>query len=228
MEWRVISIGTLPAHPLWGEKGQVRTGHATTTLVLAGKKRILIDPGLPDQILVARLAERANLAASQITDVFLTSFKSDCRRGIGAFANAEWWISEAEREGVGVPIAQRLKELNPDDEEDQILKDVLSRDVAVLQRCRAAPDQLAERVALFPLPGVTPGLCGVLLEDPRFTVLVTGDAIPTVEHLERGQVLAGAVDGAKAQESFTEAIEVADMFILGRDNLVINPTKKPF
>jgi glyoxylase-like metal-dependent hydrolase (beta-lactamase superfamily II) len=228
MEWRVISIGTLPAHPLWGEKGQVRTGHATTTLVVSGDKRILIDPGLPEQILNARLAERANLAPSQITDVFLTSFKSDCRRGIGAFAHATWWISEAEREGVGVPIAQRLKELNPDDEEDQVLKDVLSRDVAVLQRCKVAPDRLADRVALFPLPGVTPGLCGILLEDARFTLLVTGDAIPTVEHLERGQVLAGAVDGAKARESFAEAIEVADMFILGRDNLVVNPTKKPF
>lgn len=228
MEWRVISIGTLPAHPLWGEKGQVRTGHATTTLVVSGDKRILIDPGLPEQILVARLAERANLAPSQITDVFLTSFKSDCRRGIGAFARASWWISEAEREGVGVPIAQRLKDLNPDDEEDQVLKDVLSRDVAVLQRCKVAPDRLADRVALFPLPGVTPGLCGILLEDARFTVLVTGDAIPTVEHLERGQVLAGAVDGGKARESFAEAIEVADMLILGRDNLVVNPTKKPF
>ncbi|MBX3388314.1 MAG: MBL fold metallo-hydrolase [Phycisphaeraceae bacterium] len=228
MEWRVISIGTLPANPLWGEKGQVRTGHATTTLVVSGAKRILIDPGLPDQILAARLAERANIAPSQITHVFLTSFRSDCRRGIGAFANAEWWISEAEREGVGVPLAERLKQLNPDDEEDQVLKEVLSRDVAVLQRCRPAPDRLAERVSIFPLAGVTPGLCGVLFEDARFTVLVTGDAIPTVEHLEKGQVLAGAVDGAKARESFAEAIEVADMFVLGRDNLVVNPTKKPF
>lgn len=228
MEYRVISIGTLPSNSLWGEKGQVRTGHSTTTLIVSGKKKILIDPGLPEQILGARLTERANITPSQITDVFLTSFRSDCRRGIGAFEHAEWWISEAEREGVGVPLAQSLKALNPDDEEDQVMKDVLLRDVAVLQRCKAAPDQLAERVTIFPLAGVTPGLCGVLLEDPRFTVLVTGDAIPTVEHLERGQVLVNAIDSAKARESFQDAIEVADLLILGRDNIVVNPTKRPF
>ncbi len=228
MEYRIISIGSLPAHPLWGEKGQVRTGHATTTLITSGKKRILVDPGLPEQILVARLAERANLVPAQITDVFLTSFKSDCRRGLNAFSDAAWWIAEAEREGMGVPLAEHLKSLNPDDEEDQILRDVLTRDVSVLQRCRPAPDELADYVKLFPLPGVTPGLCGLLLEDPRFTILIAGDAIPTVEHLERGQILAGAIDMAKARESFADAIEVSDLLILGRDNLVVNPTKKPF
>lgn len=228
MEYRVISIGTLPSNSLWGEKGQVRTGHSTTTLVVSGKKRILVDPGLPEQILSARLTERANLLPSQITDVFLTSFRSDCRRGIGAFENAEWWISEGEREGVGVPLAQHLKELNPEDEEDRVMKEVLMRDVGVLQRCKVAPDELAERVTLFPMPGVTPGLCGLLLEDPRFTVLITGDAIPTVEHLERGQVLSNSIDSAKARESFTDAVEVADLLILGRDNIVVNPTKRPF
>jgi glyoxylase-like metal-dependent hydrolase (beta-lactamase superfamily II) len=83
-------------------------------------------------------------------------------------------------------------------------------------------------VTLFPLPGVTPGTCGLLLEDARFTVVLTGDAIPTIEHLERGQVPDDAVDLEKAQESFTDAVEVADMLVLGRDNLVVNPTKRPF
>ena len=30
---RIISIGTLAAHPLWEERNDVRTGHATTTLI---------------------------------------------------------------------------------------------------------------------------------------------------------------------------------------------------
>ena len=48
MEYRVISIGTLAAHPLWGEEhGQVRTGHATTTLVSTDAAQILVDPSLP-------------------------------------------------------------------------------------------------------------------------------------------------------------------------------------
>jgi glyoxylase-like metal-dependent hydrolase (beta-lactamase superfamily II) len=179
------------------------------------------------QARVARLAERASLTPSQITDVFLTSFRADTRRGIGAFAKANWWVSEEEREGVGIPLATRLKETSQDPEQQEIAA-VLQRDVAVLQRCKPAPEAMAERVTLFPLPGVTPGTCGLLLEDARFTVVLTGDAIPTIEHLERGQVPDDAVDLEKAQESFTDAVEVADMLVLGRDNLVVNPTKRPF
>ena len=42
-EFRVISIGTLEAHPLWNEKGHVRTAHATTTLVESGGAVIMVD-----------------------------------------------------------------------------------------------------------------------------------------------------------------------------------------
>jgi hypothetical protein len=69
MDVRVISIGTLSVHPLWGERTPVRTGHATTTLVRTGGKVILVDPSLPAQVLEARLAERANVKPEQITDV---------------------------------------------------------------------------------------------------------------------------------------------------------------
>ena len=40
MDIRVISIGTLSANPLWGEREAVRTGHATTTLIQAGQRTI--------------------------------------------------------------------------------------------------------------------------------------------------------------------------------------------
>lgn len=225
-ELRVISIGTLPTHPLWGERTQVRTGHATTSLVSTKGRKILVDPGLPAPALVARLAERANVTPADITDVFLTSFRPDVRRALSAFDNAQWWLSEAERESVGVPLAQRLASMA--DDEDHILRDAIAQDIAILQRCKAAPDKLADQISLFPLPGVTPGMCGLLIENNRFATLICGDAVPTVEHLERGVVLPGAVDVDKARESFTEAIEIADMLVLGRDNLVVNPTKRLF
>ena len=227
MELRIISIGCLDAHPLWEETGPVRTGHATTSLVRADDKIILIDPGLPKQIITARLAERANLKPSDITHVFLTSFRPDLRRGIEAFESAVWWISEAERESVGVPLVgelQRAAELGGDDE----LQEALEREVAILKQCDVAPDQLATNVSLFPLSGVTPGLAGVLLSEARHTTLICGDAIPTVEHLEQGKAPKWAVDINQALESITEAIEIADLLVLGRDNLVVNPTKRPF
>ena len=70
MEYRVISIGTLAAHPLWGEEhGEVRTGHATTTLVATGSANILVDPSLPVPVMLARLGERSPVAADQIREL---------------------------------------------------------------------------------------------------------------------------------------------------------------
>lgn len=225
-EVRVISIGALAAHPLWNERTPARTGHATTTLITAGDRRILVDPSLPAQALVARLRERANVGPEQITDVFLTCFKPDVRRAIQAFEDASWWIAEAERESVGVALLQRAQEA--DDAGDAELRDALALDVAIMRRCAAAPDALAERVDLFPLPGVTPGMSGLLVAHPRHTLLICGDAVPTVEHLERGAVLPSAADVSLAQESFREAIEIADLIVPGRDNLVVNPARRPF
>lgn len=230
MDLRVISIGALSSHPLRQEPAGVRSGHGTTTLIRAGKLAILVDPGLPEAAVAARLDERAGIKPAAITHVFLTSFNPELRRGLMAFQHATWWIGEAEREQIGVAMVARLQEAA--EEGDQALRGALELDVAILRRMEAAPDHLVgdkgERVDLFPLPGVTPGLCGLLVSGSRYTTLVCGDAIPTVEHLERGQVLQGAADVDKARESFAEAVEIADLLVLGRDNLAVNPTKRLF
>ena len=100
--------------------------------------------------------------------------------------------------------------------------------VAMLARCEVAPDSLAPRVDLFPLPGVSPGLAGLLLPEASSTVLIAGDAVASQEHLEQGRALDGSHDPEAASESLREAIEVADLIVCGRDNLVLNPTKRPF
>jgi glyoxylase-like metal-dependent hydrolase (beta-lactamase superfamily II) len=236
MESRVISIGALSAHPLWNEKQAVRTGHATTTLVRAGDAVILIDPGLPAPALQARLAERAGLTPADITHVFMTTFSPENRRAVELFAQAEWLISERERESVGVPLISSLARLAESAkaakdageelaEDHDVMLQIVQRDVAVLQKCKAAPDSLAKGVDLFPLPGVTLGLTGILLAEPTRTTLICGDAIPTAEHLEQGKVLPSCDDREMAQESFKEAIEIADVLVLGRDNWVLNQTR---
>jgi len=228
MDVRVISIGTMAAHPLWGERTAVRTGHSTTTLLSRGERHILVDPGLPASALAARLGERANLTPPDITDVFLTSFHPEVRRALTAFDSATWWIHEAEREHVGVALAQQLIALKNKGESDAELLAALESDVAILRRCKAAPEELAEHVALFPLPGVSPGCCGLLIEEVRHTTLICGDALPTVEHLDQGIVPGDAVDVTRARESFEEALEIADLLIPGRDNITVNRTKRPF
>ncbi|MBK9188451.1 MAG: hypothetical protein IPM33_05785 [Phycisphaerales bacterium] len=226
---RVVSIGAMGANAMWGEREPARTGHATTTFIGVGDRKILVDPGLPAPALVARLGERLRLTPADITDVFLTSFQPETRRSLEAFEGATWWISTEEREGVGAPMAAelaRLARLNrPEDAE---LLAMLQKDVALLRRCDAAPDALAPGVDLFPLPGVTPGLCGLVVEGPRHTVLICGDAIPTQDHLESGRIQPGAADIDKARASLEDALEVADLMVLGRDNIVVNPAARPF
>ena len=222
--FRVISIGTLAHHPLWGERGDVRPAHATTVLIDAGDAKILVDPSLPEQILVPRLAERSGLKPEAITHVFLTNFHPMRRRGLAAFDDAQWYVGELEREAIGAQLVGKYQEAEESGDGD--LAASLRAEVATLQRCKPAPDRIAEGVDLFPLYGVTPGSCGLLLPQPAVTVLVAGDAVATHEHLSEGKVISPVFNLEQAQESFKEAIEIADLIVCGRDNVVMNPMRR--
>lgn len=221
MDYRVISIGTLSVHELWPKSVATRTAHATTTLIQSDNRNILVDPSLPPQIITARLAERSGMEPADITDVFLTNFRPAHRWGLTAFAGARWLISEAEREAVGAQLVELFRTA-----EDEATRQILQADIALLKKCQVAPDQLAAHVDLFPLPGFTPGACGLLLSHPTSTTVVAGDAVATVEHLEHGRVLRGAYDVTQAQESFSEVIEIADIIVPGHDNIVLNPLRR--
>lgn len=226
MDYRIISIGTLAYHSLWNEHGDVRTAHATTTLIRSDDVVIVVNPSLPAAVLKARLNERCGLGPEAVTHVFLTSFLPDHRFGLELFGNAQWLVSEVEREMVGIMLVEQFQQAQSEDEAE--LAAALKRDVAVLQRCRPAPDQLAPHVDLFPLHGHTPGTAGLILTHPRYTTVVAGDVVPTVEHFEAGQVLAGCYDIEKARESFLDVTEIADVIVPGRDNYFLNTTRGLF
>jgi len=222
MDYRVISIGALSRHELWDGQDSLHTAHSTTTLVRSDDRVILVDPGLPPQIIAARLKERSGLDPLAVTDVFLTNFRPAHRRGLLAFNNADWYISEMEREAIGAYLIEQL-----DQEHSPDTREILEQEVALLKRCKPAPDRLASQVDLFPLPGFSAGTCGLLLNHINSTTLVAGDAVATVEHLEQGRVLKGSYDAAQARDSFLEAIEIADVVIPGHDNLLLNPSRRP-
>jgi len=154
--------------------------------------------------------------------VFLTNFRPAHRRGLAAFEKAVWWIAQAEREAVGQYLLQQFRQ-----EADEHAQTLLQEEIALLKRCQTAPDSLAPHVDLFPLPGYTPGTCGLILAHHNSTTLIAGDAIPTAEHLEHGQVLRGAFDLEAARQSLAEAIEIADIIVPGHDNVLLNPTRRP-
>jgi glyoxylase-like metal-dependent hydrolase (beta-lactamase superfamily II) len=218
-DYRVISIGTLSANLLWNERTQVRTPHATTSLICVDDMRILVNPALPASVLGGRLQERAPVRPEDITHIFLTSLAIDHRHGMPGFEEAMWLAHEPE---IHFQM-DRLDGLIEDAEEhaDRETVDLLEQQRAVLRRVKVAPDTLATGVDLFPLPGITPGTCGLLLSQPRATVLISGDAIATAGHFERAQVLPVCADVEVAQASFKEAIEIADIIVPGRDNVIL-------
>jgi len=243
MDITIISIGTLSTNALWGEKSPVRTGHATTTLIRAEGRAVLVDPGLPRQALAARLAERTGLAPDDITDVFLTSFHPECRRALPLFEHATWWLSATEREAIAAGLTAGLRATARDgrddadadaggdagaDPGDEDLRDAIAREGMLLTRCAAAPDHLLDGVDLYPLPGVTPGLTGLVIAEASRTTLICGDAVPSALHLARQQMIPDVWNLEKAKESMVEAMEVADILIPGRDNILVNPTERPF
>lgn len=224
IDFRILSIGTLAAHPLWDERVDVRTGHATTTLITTEDANVLVDPGLPGQIIEARLGERSPVRPDEVSHVFLTSFSVDHYRGLAQFPDAEWLLHAPERTAAGALLGEEIERAR--DGGDEELVRALGDHLELLRRCRVAEDTIVPGVDLFPLPGVTAGACGLLLPLPAATVLVCGDAVATIEHLQRGQVLPTCANIEQAQESFREAIDIADIVVPGRDNLIYNPLKQ--
>jgi len=220
---RVISIGALSSHPLWHEPAAVRTGHATTTLVAGKDMMLIVDPSLPPAMLEARLSERSPVRSPQVTHVFLTSATDEHMRGLAAFPRATWMALETE---IAAARANTHEDLglaleHPEDGGVEPLEDRL----ALLERLRPAEDCITQGVDLFPLAGVTPGSCGILVSQPTRTILLAGDAVATREHLADAKVLPHCWNRELAQDSFAEAIEIADVIVPGRDNILLNPTR---
>jgi glyoxylase-like metal-dependent hydrolase (beta-lactamase superfamily II) len=221
MDWRIVSIGTLPSNPLWNETGPQRTGHATTTVIKSGSTILLVDPSLPPQMLNARLQERWGIDLSAITHVFLTSFDPDRRRSLSGLEHATWYMHEPEIQSAAIAINEELYQAAGDDELEVLLEQ--HRDL--LANFDVAPDKLCSGVDLFPIQGYTPGSCGLLLPTLKQTILICGDTVATSEHLAGAIVLATCANIEMAQESFKECVEIADVIVPGRDNVVLNPIR---
>jgi glyoxylase-like metal-dependent hydrolase (beta-lactamase superfamily II) len=215
----VISIGTLSRNRLWGETQNVRTPHATTTLIRTPRKNILVDPGLPPQAIGARLFERTGLRPEQIDIVFLTNFRPSHRAGLSLFGDAKILMHEVERE----TMANRLRALIEEAPHDDLDRAVLVNELKLLESIQPAEDKLGEQVDLFPLFGYTAGTSGLLVAAPTTTTLIASDAVPTLDHFLAGQIMPDAYDIEAAGESMREVYEIADLIVPGHDNVFANP-----
>ena len=221
MEWRIASIGTLAHHPLWQEDGEPRIAHATTTIIKSEGAVLLVDPSLPPELMNARLLERWGMSLEEVTHVFLTSFDPDRRRTLIGLEHATWFMHEPEIQSAAAAIQDELYRAGSDPE----VSNILGEHLGLLSGFTSPEDRLFPCVDLFPLHGFTPGSCGLLLPTAKNTVLITGDTIATQEHLEKGSVLQHCGDIETAKESFRECLEIADIIVPGRDNVLLNPVR---
>ena len=226
MELIIISIGALAKNPLWNERVPVRTSHATTTLIRAARESgrealILIDPSLPGDVLDARLYERAGVRSDAITHVFLTNWRPVHRRGLERFSKASWWMHQAEIDAAGEALDRAEEQAVHRGAEE--IDEMVSRERGLLEKMLPAPDELADGVQLYPLPGYTPGQCGLIVTQPTLTTVVAGDAVPTAAHFTAGQVFPDCWDLQKAKESLLELYEIADLIVPGHDNIFVAP-----
>ena len=215
----IISIGTLSSNRIWGETQPTRTPHATTTLIRSGDRKILIDPGLPPPAIGARLFERTGLRPEQIDTVFLTNFRPAHRAGLPLFPHAKLLIHEVEQQANRQHLERLVQDAPPEDIDRKILR----QELQLLATLTPADDKVADQLDLFPLPGYTPGTCGLLIKFPTSTIVLAGDAVPTQDHFLAGQVLPDAYDIETAQESMREVYEIADLIIPSHDNVFVNP-----
>jgi glyoxylase-like metal-dependent hydrolase (beta-lactamase superfamily II) len=230
MELIVVSIGALSKNPLWNERVPTRSSHATTCLIRttvadddATPVNLLVDPSLPGDVLDARLYERAGIHAADITHVFLTNWRPVHRRGLEKFSQATWLMHPAEIEAATTALDNAESNLSRQGQSEGEVAQMIGKERALLQKVQPAEDEVAANVDLYPLPGYTPGQCGLLIAEPTLTTVIAGDAVPTGGHFIAGQVFPDCFDLAKAKESLMDLYELADVIVPGHDNLFIAP-----
>lgn len=216
LELDIVSIGALGRNRLWNEAEPRRAGHATTTLLRDGSRTILVDPGLPSELLSQRLDERTGLRPEQIEAVFLTNFRPVHRRSLNLFASATWLMHEVEITAMRAHLEEieRRAETSAAD-----VRRLVREELAMLSRVQTAPEKLTPSVHLFPTPGVTPGAAGLLLAAPTRTILIAGDAVISRGYYEAGRIFDQVASVDEALESFKEIVEIADEIVPGHDNV---------
>ncbi|MBP7936677.1 MAG: MBL fold metallo-hydrolase [Phycisphaerae bacterium] len=219
----IVSIGTLSRNRFWNEQEARRVAHSTTTLVRSGSTAILIDPGLPAELLVRRLDERAGIGVGDIDTVFLTNFRPAHRRALPALSKSTWLMHEPEIEAMRRHLAEMRRNLLDEGpagkgQSEEELLGLIGAEESLLERVQSAPEKLTPAVHLYPTAGVTPGASGLLLAGPARTTIVAGDAVVTRDYFEGGRVWEHAEDVEEAKRSFMDILEVADEIIPGHDN----------
>lgn len=203
--WKQLTLGHLSRNKFWGESdnAQYHSVVATTTLVQAGGKNILVDPTLPVDETERLLQTHCGLTRNDIHIVYATHYHLDHRVDAERYPNAALSMAAASL-ADGAAEAERVKQGNG-----------IPQFAAGVERFAPAPQQLAEGVRLCPLPGHTDGNTGLLLDAPEGKVLLCGDTVMGEEYFCAGEGYWFNTSAEKTRQSLEWAANNADILVPG-------------
>ena len=200
--WQIL----LPGIPISSSRGAL--GWSTVTLIQAGEHNLLADTGsYGDRALLLAALHGAGLVPEDIHALFLTHFHYDHILNFDLFANAVIHLSAAEADYVSKGGYQLAN--------DPFVPAALLPLLAERIRPFSGEVELLDGVKTVPLPGHTPGMTGLLLEQEG--VLVAGDAIKNGHEFAGGTPPPVFGDRDEALQSYRRSVETARVIIPGHD-----------
>jgi N-acyl homoserine lactone hydrolase len=201
--WKVL----LPGIPVSSDRGAL--GWCSVSLLRLEGRLVLVDTGSYGDraLLLARLREEG-VAPGEVAMVFLTHFHYDHMLNFDLFENAELFLSFREEEYVagGGYLAAG----------DPFVPAALYPLLRPRLRLFAGEEYLLPGLRTIPLPGHTPGLTGLLLEESG--ILFAGDGVKNAREFAAAEAPPVFADPAAALRSYVRAAEVARVVVPGHDN----------
>lgn len=210
IEWKLLTIGNLSRNKYWGESDS-EAYHpvlATTTVIRDNGTVILVDPSQPFEIMKKKLAKYCCLAPEDVDVVFATHYHGDHRVDADKYVNAVCYMSQ---DSLHDFENFRIKAAG-----DKAMEAPASGNRELFL---PAPSRLSDRVVLYPLPGHTPGLTGLMFESEKKRVLVAGDTIMGEEYFENRDGYWFNENLEITVQSILKAAEDADVIIPGHGDV---------
>ncbi len=203
VNWKIL----LPGIPVTSTRGAL--GWCSVTLLRSSGRVMLVDTGSYGDraLLLGRLQEEA-IAPEDVDDVFLTHFHYDHVLNFDLFKNAVFHLSATE---ISYVTNNGYKSAN-----DPYIPAVIYPLLAPQVKPFSGEVEIWPGLRTLPLPGHTPGMTGLLLEQDR--VLIAGDGIKNAWEFLQQQAPPAFADGKEALRSYSRAADVARIIVPGHDN----------
>ena len=199
IKWTLLNIGQFSRNRYWGESDEksYRGAICTTTVLSHDGKHMIIDPGFDAKQMPGIINARTGLSAEDISTVYITHSHADHFMGLEIFVNADIYSAPDCYEEINSQLAEK----------SEMAKKVLP-----------APESPFPGVKLLPLPGHTPGLCGLLFDAAEGRVVVAGDSVMTRDFFRDARGYFNSLDFEQSTQTIKKLYDIADVIVPGHDN----------